>query len=152
MVENPYEIEIVFTSVMPCEPHHCQEQGDSTAMTGKSTFPRHEYFPESLPASEIVIRLIEDTVAKTGTNDGSDQKCVEKRIQKCLRYILSSEKPPEDVPSQNETGNEQQSVPTQRKSSDMENLRIHAPMYCQCLKHSLFIFTTCKYSNKTKKQ
>lgn len=137
MIKNPYEIKIIFSTIMSCKPYHCNEQSDCSSMAGQSSFPRHEDFPESLPASKIVFRLIEDAMTETGSDDGTDQERIEERIKKRLRNILSSEEPSEDIPSENEAGNEQKSVPAERKAADVEDLRIHIPMYCQCFKHSL---------------
>ena len=135
MIKNPYEIKIMLPTIMPCEPDHCNEQSNCSSMTGQSSLPRHEDLPEALPASEIVFRLVEDTVTQTRSYDGTYQECIEKRIQKRLRDILPSEEPSEDIPSEYEAGNEKESVPAERKSADLEKLRIHAPMYCQCFKH-----------------
>ena len=135
MVKNPYEIKIVLPAIMPCKPDHCNKQSNCSSMAGQSSLPRHEDLPEALPASEIVIRLIEDAVTQTRSDDGTYQECIEKRIQERLRNILPSEEPSEDIPSEYEAGNEQKSVPAERKSTDVEDLRIHAPMYCQCFKH-----------------
>ncbi len=146
MIKNPYEIEIMFPAVMICKPYHCYKQSNSSSVAGQSPLPRHEYFHEALPASEVVFRLIEDAVTQTGTYDGTDKKRIEKRVQKRLRYILSVNEPFEYIPSENETGDEQESVPAQRKTADMEDLRIHAPVDCQCFKHMHIKKQACENS------
>ena len=137
MIKNPYEIEVIFPAIMPCKPPHCDEEGYSSSMTGESALPWHEYLPETLPAAEIIVRLIEETMSETGTHDGTDQQCIEKRIQQCFRNAFSSEESSENEPSENESRNEKQRVPPYRKGSDAEKLRTHMPVYHQCLEHNL---------------
>ena len=38
-------------------------------MAGETAFPRHEYFSESLPAAQVIVRLIEETMTEAGTHD-----------------------------------------------------------------------------------
>ena len=144
MVKNPYEIEIISTSVMSCKPPHCNEQRDSAAMTGESAFPWHEYLPEPLPAAEIIVRLIEEAMAQTGTDDSTDQKSIKKRIKKSLGNSFPLEEPLEDEPSKDETRDEKQRIPPERNRSDAEYLRIYMPVYHQCLKHNLSFLKSCK--------
>jgi hypothetical protein len=56
-----------------------------------------------MPASQIIIRLIEKAVTQTGSYDGSDKQGIQQRIEKRLRNSLPSEKASEDKPSQNES-------------------------------------------------
>lgn len=77
VIHEPHEVEVVFPAVMVCVPEHCKEQHDGAAMACKSSFPRHEYFQESLPAAEIVFRLIEDAMSESGAHDGAYQQCIE---------------------------------------------------------------------------
>ena len=95
-------------SVFGGEPPHSKKQGDGAAMRGQAAFPGHEYLPEASPGAEIIIRLIEYAVPETGAYDGADQKGVEKRVQKLLRNAFAAEEPAENIPADNEAGNEQQ--------------------------------------------
>jgi hypothetical protein len=45
-------------------------------------------------------------MSQTGTYNCSDQEGIKQWIKKCLRNILSPEKPTEYIPSQDESGNE----------------------------------------------
>ena len=103
MVKNPHEVEIIFSAVMLGEPPHRDEEGDCTAMTGKSSFPRHEDFPESFHAAQIIIRLIEEAMSKTGTYDGTYKKSIQKRIQQSFRHAFPSEEASEYEPSKDES-------------------------------------------------
>ena len=129
---------------MSCKPPHCNKQRDSAAMTGESAFPWHEYLPEPLPAAEIIVRLIEEAMAQTGSDDSTDQKRIEKRIKKSLRNPFPLEEPLEYEPSEDETRDEKQRIPPERNRSDAEYLRIYMPVYHQCLKHSLSFLNHAK--------
>ena len=120
-----------------------------TTMACKTTFPGHEYLLEACPASQIVIRLVKKAMSKTCTDYGSDQKSIEKRVQQAFRNSFPLEETLEYKPSEDESRHEKDRVPPQRNRSDTQNLRIHMPMYCQCLKHNFKIFTTCKDNNST---
>ena len=88
---------------MPCKPDHCKNKGDCASVACKSTFPRHEYLPESFPATQIIVWLIEQTMTQTGTHNRSDKQRVEKRIKKLYRHTLSLEEPLEDIPSEDKS-------------------------------------------------
>ena len=102
MVKNPHEIEVMFPSIMSCKPPHCNKECNGSAMTRETAFPRHEYFREALPAAEIIIRLVEEAVAQTGTDYSTDEKGIEKRIKKRHRNAFPLEEPFEDEPSEDE--------------------------------------------------
>ena len=136
MIQNPYEIKVVFPAVMPCKPPHCDKEGYGTSMTGETSLPRHENFSEALPAAQIIIRLIEEAVAQTGTYDCTYEKGIEKRIQQCFRNAFPSEESSENEPTENESRHEKQRIPPQRYRPDAEYLRIHMPVYHQCFKHA----------------
>ena len=91
---------------MLCKPPHCNEEGYRTSMAGETAFPRHEYLSESLPAAQIVVRLIEEAMTQAGTYYGSYQKGVEKRIKKGLGHALPPEEPSEYEPTEYESRNE----------------------------------------------
>ena len=143
VIKNPHEIEVIFSSVMLCKPPHCNKQSYGSAMAGKAAFPWHEYLLEAFPAAEIIVRLIEEAMAETGTHDSTYQKSIEQRIKKSLRHSFLSEEAPEDEPSEYESRYEKKRVPPYGNRTDAEYLRIHAPMYCQCLKHE-FHFNPAK--------
>ena len=93
----------MLAAILLGKPPHREYKGYSTAMAGKSTFPRHEDFCKPLPACQIIIRLIEQTMAESGTYDGSYQKGEEKRIKKGCRNPLPLEEPFEYIPSESES-------------------------------------------------
>ena len=103
MIQYPEKIEIMLAAILPGKPPHREDEGDRATMAGKSTFPRHEDFFKTLPACKVIIRLIEQTMAESGTDDGSDQKSEEKRIKKGRRNSLSLEEPLEYIPSESES-------------------------------------------------
>ncbi len=104
-------------------------------MACKPSFPRHEYLPESLPAAEIIVRLIKQAMSQASTHDCTDEQCIKQRVKQCLRYSFPLEEPFEYEPSENEPGNEQHRIPSQGQGPDMENLRIHVPVYHKHFKH-----------------
>ena len=108
MVKNPDEIKVVLLSIMLRKPPHCDKECDSSSVTGQTSLPRHEYLPESLPAAQIIVWLIEQTVSQAGTYDSTDEESVEKRIKKGLRHSLTTEEASEDEPSENESRYEKQ--------------------------------------------
>ena len=113
MVENPHKIKVILTTVMSCKPPHCNKESYCATMTCQTTFPWHEYFPETLPAAKVIVRLIEEAVPQTGTDYCTDEQSIEKWIKKLLRHSLATEKSPEDEPSENESRDEKYRVPPQ---------------------------------------
>ena len=111
------------------EPPHGKEEGYRPSVAGQAAFPRHENLPESLPASEIIIGLVKDTMSEPGTYNGSYQKRVQQWIKQGDRYAFPLEKPFENVPSENESRYEKYRIPTDRQRPDMEYLGIDVPMY-----------------------
>ena len=77
-------------------------------MARETSLPRHKDLTESLPAAEIIVRLVEEAVSETGTDDSSYEKCVEERIKKTFRHSPSPEEASEDEPSENESRDEKQ--------------------------------------------
>ena len=106
MIKNPYEIEVMLLAVMSCKPPHRDEEGYGTSVTCETALPRHEDLLESLPAGKIIVRLVEEAMSETGTNDRSYQKSIKKRIQKTFRHTFPSEEASEDVPSEDESRDE----------------------------------------------
>lgn len=104
-------------------------------MACESAFPRHEYLQKALPASEIVVRLVEDAMSESGAYYRGYQEGIEQWIQQVLRDAFSSEKPSEDVPSQDEAWYEQYGIPSEAEWADMENDRIHMPVDKQHFEH-----------------
>ena len=103
MVQNPDEIEIVLLSVMMGVPHHREEKHNGAPVAGQAALPGHEDFQKALPAAEIVVRLVEYAMAEPCSHNGSDEQCIEKRVEKFLLHALSSEEPSEYEPSEDET-------------------------------------------------
>lgn len=78
-------------------------------------------------------------MSEPGAHDGSYQQCIKKRIQKVLRNALPTEKPSEDEPSQDKTGDKKDRIPSQTERADLENDRIHVPVNEQKLEHTYII-------------
>jgi hypothetical protein len=95
----------------------------------ETTFPRHEYLPESLPASEVVIRLVEETMAQTRSHNGSYEKCIKERIQKRYRNSLPFEESFEDKPSEDESRYEKDRIPSEFQWTDGYDFRADSPIY-----------------------
>ena len=93
----------MFSAVVSRKPYHCNDKGYSASMTGKASLPWHENLPESFPTSEIVIRLIEQAMSKTGTDNCTYEQRVEKRIKKGHWHVLSGKEPFEDIPTEYES-------------------------------------------------
>ena len=130
MVENPYKIEVIFTTIMSCKPPHCNKESYCASVAGKTAFPRHEYLPESFPAAKIIVWLVEKTVSETRAYDSSDKKGIKKWIKKALRHSFSLEESLEYEPSEDESRDEQNRIPSERQRSYCYDLRIYAPIYC----------------------
>ena len=135
MVQYPHEIKIVSASISACKPYHAQKQCYRTSMTCQAALPRHKDFPEACPTSKIVIRLIKQAMSESRPHYRTYQKSIQKRIQHTVWHTFSLEEPFENIPSEDKAGNEQYGIPPDRESSDMENLRIHVPVYHQEVKH-----------------
>ena len=108
MVKNPYEIEVVFPSVMLSEPPHRYEEGYGASVACESAFPRHEYFPECLPAAEIIVRLVEKAMSETGADDCTYQEGIKEGVKQGFRHSFPSEETSEDEPSEYESRDEKQ--------------------------------------------
>ena len=135
VVQQPDEVKIVLLPVVDPEPPHPEDQGDGAAVAGKAALPRHEDLPEALPAAQIVIRLVEQTVPKAGAHDGADQQRIEQRVQQLRIDLFALEEPLEDEPAQDEPAHEQDGVPAEFENSemqegqiDMQDGRVDVPM------------------------
>ena len=128
VVQQPHEIEIVLLPVVVREPPHPEDQGDGAAMAGEAALPRHEDLPEALPAAQVVVRLVEQAVPEAGAHDGADQQGIEQRVQQFRVDLLALEEPFEDEPAQDEAAHEQERVPAEFETSDMQDGRVDVPM------------------------
>ena len=135
MIQNPDKIEIVLLSVMMGIPHHCEEKHNGAPVARESSLPRHEDFQKTLPASEIIVRLVEYAMAEPCSYNCSDEQCIEKRVQEFLLHALSSEKPSEYEPAENEARYEENRIPAQADESEIDHHRIYIPMYEKEVKH-----------------
>ena len=122
MVHYPEIIEAVFGAVMAGEPPH------GPAVAGEPALPRLEDLPEALPAAEIIVRLIEEAVAEARAYDGGYQQGIKQRVEQLGLDALALEEPLEDVPSQDEAGDEQQRIPPDSELSDVEYDGVHVPV------------------------
>ena len=134
-VNDPEEIHIAFLPVLAGIPPHSQQQGYCSAVACKAALPRHEYLQEALPGSKIIIRLIEEAVAKSGADDGSDEHHAKQGIHKLEVCLFAGEEPLEEVPANNESRCKKQGVPPYLKVSDMEKHRVHVPVHKKHVKH-----------------
>jgi len=78
----------------------------------EAALPRHEYLPETLPRSEVVVGLVEEAVTQTGTYDGGNQKGVKQGIEQRLGDALALKEPLEDIPAKYESRYKEQGVPS----------------------------------------
>ena len=131
MVEDPDKVDVVGLAVLPGPPPHAEQQHDGAAVTRQAALPGHENLPEALPAAEVIVGLVEDAVTQAGAHDGTDQQGVQQRVEQFLAHALTAEEPPEDIPAQDESRDEQQAVPAEFKIPDMQDGRIDVPMYKQ---------------------
>ena len=106
-------------------------------MTGETSFPGLEYLPEALPTAEIVVRLIEETVAQTRTDNGRDEQGVEERVYEFLVQPFPAEEPAEDIPAEYESADKQEGVPPDVETEDMEEHGIYVPVDEKKVKHYL---------------
>ena len=97
-VKNPEQVEIVFATVVMREPPHGQYKGDGASMACESSFPYHEYLPETFPGAEIIVRLVEQAVPEPCPHDCGDKQGVEQRIQQGDRDAFPPEEPFEYKP------------------------------------------------------
>ena len=122
MVNYPHEVEAVCRAVFTGIPDDTKDDGYGAAMACEAAFPGHEDFPEGLPighaagrhlggngASEhleerrqIVIRLIEQAVAKACAHYGADEKHIQHRVQEGLAYLFTVKEAFHYEPAQNE--------------------------------------------------
>ncbi len=139
-IQNPQKIYVIFPAVLVSEPPHAQEQHQRTSMTGKSSVPHSEDFQKTFPRTEIIVRLIENAMPETGSDQSSDQQSVEKWIKKSLVDFLPFEELREQPVTKNEPGNKQETIPPYGERSNPEYLRIHVPMYEQRIHNQLSLF------------
>jgi len=135
-VHDPEEVEVVFLAITVREPPHSEEERYRSAVARESSFPRHEYLEEALPTAKVVVRLIEEAMAEACTDDGCDQKRVEKRVEESLRDLFPVEETLEDEPAEDESADEKYGVPAQCESAETEYLRVHVPMYSKNVNHN----------------
>ena len=100
-------------------------------MARQAALPGHEYLPEALPRAEVIVWLIEAAVPEACAHYGGYQKRIEKRIQEFFLDAFAAEEPAENVPSENESRDEQQAVPTHLQGAQVEHHRVYVPMYCK---------------------
>ena len=74
-------------------------------------------------------------MTETGTYNRTDEQGIKQRIEETFLDLFGSEKPSENKPSQYETGNEQNGVPSQLEISDGENFTRHIPVYIHQIYH-----------------
>ena len=98
-------------------------------MACETAFPWHENLHKSVPAAQIIVRLIEKTMSETGADDSTDQEGIKERIQKSNGNSFPLEEPLENIPSKDESRNEKHRVPPQFKRSQSHNIRIYVPIY-----------------------
>ena len=44
---------------MFCKPPHCNQESKSAAVTCQAALPWHEYLHKTIPATQVIVRLIE---------------------------------------------------------------------------------------------
>ena len=97
-------------------------------MTGKSALPRHKDFQKAFPAAEIIIGLVKDAVSEPGSYDCCNQQCIEQRVKKFKGQFFSLEEPLEEVPAEYESGNKQESVPSDLQTTHPQQDGIYVPI------------------------
>ena len=67
-------------------------------------------------------------MAETGAHDRGDQQGVQQRVEKTFGDSFTLEEPFEYVPSEDESGDEQERIPPDPQASDMEYDGVHVPV------------------------
>jgi len=93
-------------------------------MARQATLPDHENLPRT---RQVIVRLIEEHMAESGTDQGTQENVQEETGQMFLRSLLVSIDLDHDQIAQHKTQREKQTVPAERERTDSENFGIYNP-------------------------
>lgn len=110
-VENPPDVKAVLFPIPAGEPDHRQYQGYRAAVARQAAVPGLENLQESFPGGKIILRLVEDTVTETGSDNRCNQQGIQQRIQDFFADSFPPDEPAEDEITDDETGHKQQGIP-----------------------------------------